>query len=82
MKEVVHSGKQGKDKRTVVRCVQLGLVGAVNDGEAKLGDNLALGGQLAGDRLPGEDTTNTGGCTGQDNVALLQLHDGRDVLDQ
>lgn len=65
-----------------MRCVQLSLVGAVNDREAKLGDNLALGGQLAGDSLAGEDTTNTGGSTSQDNVALLQLHDGRDVLDQ
>lgn len=65
-----------------MRWVQLGLVGTVNDRETKLGDNLALGGQLTGDRLAGEDTTNTGGSTGQDNVALLQLHDGRDVLDQ
>lgn len=60
----------------------LGPVGAVDDREAKLGDDLALGGQLAGDSLARKNTTNTGGGTSQNHVSLLQFHNSRDVLDQ
>lgn len=60
----------------------LGFVGAINNREAQLGQNLAFGGKLTGDGFARPDWTNASRGSCQDDIALLKLHDGGDMLDQ
>jgi len=55
---------------------------AINDWEAQLGDDLALRSHFTSHGFAGLDGSNATGGTGQDDIALLKLHDGGDMLDQ